>query len=80
MEQFIPYIDEIHSTMNDFQVKYNDYSEMNKRVQHIEIENKELKSILNANNESIKTMVSSMQVNMETMNKNILNLEKKLNK
>lgn len=80
MEQFIPYIDEIHCTMNDFQVKYNDYSEMNKRVQHIEIENKELKSILNANNESIKTMVSSMQVNMETMNKNILNLEKKLNK
>jgi len=57
--------------MNDFQVKYNDYSEMNKRVQHIEIENKELKSILNANNESIKTMVASMQVNMETMNKNI---------
>jgi len=66
--------------MNDFQVKYNDYSEMNKRVQHIEIENKELKSMLNANNESIKTMVSSMQVNMETMNKNISNLEKKLNK
>jgi len=50
---------------------------MNKRVQHIEVENKELRNMLDFNKESIKVMTANMQQNLEVMNKNIVNLEKR---
>lgn len=53
---------------------------MNKRVQHIEIENRELRNILENNKEGIKAMVENMQKNLETMNTNIAHLEKRINK
>jgi len=53
---------------------------MNKRVTHIEIENREMRNILENNKEGIKAMVTNMQNNLDTMNKNIANLEKRINK
>lgn len=46
---------------------------MNKRVQTIEMENKELRNMLMANKDGIKAMVENMQTNLDTMNKNISN-------